>query len=130
MSPEIIAQINPAIETVVNFGVCFLHLRETENIAKPSAEVKPKISPLIDPELLFPTAIITIPIAARIIDNQTLSVIFSFKNRKLNKAVINGIPARQSKVIAADVFVIDHIKEIIAMASPNPPKIPDIPTLK
>ena len=39
------AQIKPAIETVVNLGVSFLHLNETENIAKPKEEVKPNNSP-------------------------------------------------------------------------------------
>ena len=46
--PEIIAHIKPAIDTVVNFGVCLLHLRVTENIAKPNAEANPKIRPIND----------------------------------------------------------------------------------
>ena len=41
--------INPAMATVVNFGVSFLHLSETENIAKPIAEINPNINPKIDP---------------------------------------------------------------------------------
>ena len=47
-----------------------------------------------------------------------------------SKAVINGIAARQSKVIAAVVLVMDHINVIIAVPKPIPPIIPDIPTLK
>ena len=128
--PEIIAHIKPAIDTVVNFGVCLLHRRVTENIAKPNAEANPKIRPIIDPVFLFPTAIITIPMAASIIVSQTLNEIFSLRNKKLNKAVMNGIAAKHNNVIAADVFVIDHIKDIIAIARPNPPKIPDKPTFK
>ena len=56
--------------------------------------------------------------------------IFSFKNKNPNKAVINGIAARHSKVIAAVVLVIDHINVIIAVPRPIPPIRPDIPTLK
>ena len=33
-------QYNPANATVVNLGVSFLHLRDTENIEKPKAEIK------------------------------------------------------------------------------------------
>ena len=64
-------------------------------------------------------AIIIIPIVAIPIATQTLIDIVSFKNKKPNKAVINGIAARQRRVIAADVFVIDQIKVIIAKAKPN-----------
>ena len=128
--PEITAHIKPAIDTVVNFGVCFLHRKDTENIAKPNEEANPKIRPIIEPEFLFPADIITIPTAARIIESQTLKEIFSFKNKKLNNAVMNGIAARHNNVFAADVFVIDQMKDIIAIASPNPPKIPDNPTFK
>ena len=51
-------------------------------------------------------------------------------NEITKKAVINGIAARQSNVIAAVVFVIDHMKVIIAVPKPIPPTTPDIPTLK
>ena len=37
--------------------------------------------------------------------------IFSFRNKKPSSAVMKGIAAIQSKVIAAVVLVIDHIKE-------------------
>ena len=69
-----------------------------------------------------------IPKVATIIDIHTLGEIFSFKNKKPNKAVIKGIAAKVSKVIAAVVCVIDHIKVIIAVLSPMPPRIPDFPT--
>ena len=124
------AQVSPAKATVVNFGVSFLHLKLTENIAKPMAEIIPNINPKIEPVLLLPKAIIIIPIEAIVIDIQTLNDIFSFKNKNPNKAVIKGIAAKQSKVIAAEVLVIDQINEIIASARPNPPITPDNPIFK
>ena len=39
-------QNKPAIATVVNLGVCFLHLRLTEKIEKPSADTNPNIRPI------------------------------------------------------------------------------------
>ena len=54
-------------------------------------------------------------------------VIFSFRNKKPNKAVMNGIDARQRRVTAAEVLLIDQIKEIIAIAKPVPPNKPEIP---
>ena len=38
-------QNNPATATVVNFGVSFLHLNETENTEKPIEDVIPKRKP-------------------------------------------------------------------------------------
>ena len=38
-------QNNPAKATVVNFGVSFLHLSETEKIEKPNAEISPNTNP-------------------------------------------------------------------------------------
>ena len=38
-------QNKPATATVVNFGVFFLHLKETEKIEKPNAEARPKTRP-------------------------------------------------------------------------------------
>ena len=55
----------------------------------------------------LPIAIIKIPNAAITIEIQTLKDIFSFKNKKANKAVKKGIAARQSRVIAALVLVIE-----------------------
>ena len=130
IKPEKVAQIKPAEATVVNFGVSFLHLKDTEKIAKPKAEVIPNTSPEIDPLLSLSNAIISIPIEATIIDSQTLKDIFSFKNKKPNNAVINGIAAKHKRVTAAEVFVIDQIKDIIATASPIPPINPETPILR
>ena len=124
------AQNNPAIATVVNFGVSFLHLKETEKMENPNAEARPNDKPNKEPLLVFPKAIIVIPITAIIIATQTFNETFSFKNKKPSKAVINGIAAKQSNVIAALVFVIDQIKVIIAIPSPKPPIIPENPILK
>ena len=130
ITAENMKQNSPAKATVVNFGVSFLHLSETEKIEKPSAEISPNTSPGNEflPELS--RAIMHIPTAATTIAIHTVNEIFSFKNKKPNKAVINGIAARQSKVIAAVVLVIDHINVIIAVPRPIPPIRPDIPTLK
>ena len=78
----------------------------------------------------MPIAIIPIPTDAIIIDTQTFKEIFSFKNKKANNAVKKGIAAKHNKVIAALVFVIENIKEIIATPSPEPPTKPEIPILK
>ena len=123
-----IKQNKPATATVVNFGVSFLHLKETEKIEKPMEEVIPKTKPTKEFFSVLPNAIITIPIVAIKIDTQTFKEILSFKNKKASNAVKNGIAAKQSKVIAADVFVIEYIKEIIATPSPQPPINPDLPT--
>ncbi len=48
------------------------------------------------------------PIVAIAIDIQTFVEILSFRNKKPNKAVINGIADKQSRVIAAVVWVIDQ----------------------
>ena len=100
-------QNKPANATVVNFGVSLFHLKVTEKTEKPIEEVIPNISPNKEFLSVFPKAIIIIPTVAIIIATQTLSEIFSFKNKKPSKAVKNGIAARQSKVIAALVFVME-----------------------
>jgi hypothetical protein len=123
-------QKNPANAVVVNFGVSLRHLKLTENTANPIEDVIPKTNPIKDASDVLPTAIIPIPIVAIDIDIQTFKEIFSFKNRKASKAVKNGIAAKQSRVIAALVFVIENIKEIIAIPSPEPPIKPEIPILK
>ena len=115
---------------MVNFGVSFLHLKETEKTEKPVAEIKPNSKPNKDSSLVLPTAIMIIPIAAITIENQTFIEIVSFKNKKPNKAVINGIAARHNNVIAALVCVIDQIKVIIATPSPIPPIMPEKPIFK
>ena len=83
---DIIAQNNPANATVVNFGVSFLLLKDTEKIEKPVAEAIPKIKPnKLLPEKL-PKAIIQIPIVAIIIEIQTFIEILSLRNRKPRNA--------------------------------------------
>ena len=123
-------QKNPANAVVVNFGVSLRHLKLTENTANPIEDVIPKTNPIKDASDVLPTAIIPIPIVAINIDIQTFKEIFSFKNRKASKAVKNGIAAKQSKVIAALVFVIENIKQIIAIPKPDPPIKPEMPILK
>ena len=123
----IIKQKKPATATVVNLGVSFLHLSVTEKIEKPIEEVIPNIKPITDVFSLFPTAIIIIPIVAIKIETQTFKEIFSFKNKNARSAVKKGIAAKHNKVIAALVFVIENIKDIIAIPSPHPPIIPDRP---
>ena len=67
----------------------------------------PKINPTNEFFSLFPAAIIIIPIVAIIIEIQTFRDIFSFKNKKANKAVKKGIAAKHNNVIAALVLVIE-----------------------
>ena len=126
----IVKQKNPAKAVVVNFGVSLRHLNDTENTEKPTDEVIPKTNPISEVSEVFPIAIIPIPTDAIIIDTQTFKEIFSLKNKKANKAVKKGIAARHNKVIAALVFVIENIKEIIATPSPEPPTKPEVPILK
>ena len=120
-------QNKPANAVVVNFGVSWRHLKVTENTAKPIDEVIPNTKPINDASDVLPTAIIIIPIVAINIDTQTFKEILSFKNKKASKAVKNGIAAKHNKVIAALVFVIENIKEIIATPKPEPPINPDKP---
>ena len=74
-------QKKPAIATVVNLGVSFLHLSETENIEKPIEEASPKIKPIKEFFSVLPIAIIIIPTVAIKIDIHTFIEIFSFKNK-------------------------------------------------
>ena len=104
---EKITQKNPAKATVVNFGVSFLHLSDTEKTEKPIEAVRPNTNPIKDFSLVLPSAIINIPAVAMIIEIQTFKEIFSFKNKKANNAVKNGIAAKQSNVTAALVLVIE-----------------------
>ena len=124
---ENMQQNNPAIATVVNFGVLFLHLKVTEKIEKPNAEARPKIRPGNVFFSILPNAIMAIPNVATKIDIQTDIEIFSFKNINPRRAVMNGIAAKHSNDTAADVFVIDQINVIMAVARPTPPNIPEIP---
>ena len=125
-----ITQKKPAKAVVVNFGVSLRHLNETEKTEKPTDEVIPKTNPINEVSELLPIAIIPIPTEAIIIDIQTFKEIFSFKNKKANNAVKKGIAAKHKRVIAALVFVIENIKQIIATPSPEPPTKPEIPILK
>ena len=100
-------QKNPAKATVVNFGVSFLHLKDTEKTEKPIEAVRPNTNPIKDFSLVLPRAIISIPAVAMIIEIQTFKEIFSFKNKKANNAVKKGIAAKQSNVTAALVLVIE-----------------------
>ena len=127
---DIKAQNIPAIATVVNLGVSFLHLKLTENTENPRAEIKPNVKPNNDPFSKSPIAIIKMPIVAIIIATQTLVEIFSFRKRNPNNAVINGIADKHNNVIAAVVCVIDQIKVIIAVPKPTPPTKPHNPILK
>ena len=79
---------------------------------------------------MLSTAIINIPTAAIIIEIQTFVDMTSFKNKKPNNAVINGIEAKHKSVTAAEVLVIDHMKVVIAIPNPSPPISPETPTLK
>ena len=115
---------------MVNLGVSFLHLNETEKTENPIADTRPNIKPLIDPKEELSIAMIAIPMVATNIAIQTLIDIFSFKNKNPNKAVIKGMADKHSNVIATVVFVMDQIKVIIADPSPIPPIIPDIPIFK
>ena len=100
-------QNKPATATVVNFGVSFLHLSVTEKIEKPTEDVRPKTKPIKEFFSVFPRAIIIIPTVAINIEIHTLNEIFSFKNKKANKAVKKGIAARHNRVIAAVVLVME-----------------------
>ncbi len=100
-------QNKPATATVVNFGVSFLHLKETEKIAKPIEEVIPKINPTNELSFVFPNAIMIIPIVAITIEIQTFTEISSLRNKNAIRAVKKGIAAKHNKVTAAEVFVIE-----------------------
>ena len=107
IAPENRQQNKPATATVVNFGVSFFHLKVVEKTAKPTEERSPKTKPT---KVFWPVlsmAIITIPTAAIDIATHTFIDISSLRNIKPSNAVIKGIAARQSKVTAADVFVME-----------------------
>ena len=81
--------------------------RLLKKLEKPIEEVIPNINPNKEFFSVLPKAIIIIPTVAINIAIQTLSEIFSFKNKKPSKAVKKGMAAKQSKVTAALVFVIE-----------------------
>ena len=113
-------QKNPAKATVVNLGVSFLHLKDTEKTEKPIEAVRPNTNPIKDFSLVLPSAIISIPAVAMTIEIQTFKEIFSFKNKNANNAVKNGIAAKHSNVTAALVLVIEYIKVIICLLYTSP----------
>ena len=85
-----IEQNIPAIATVVNFGVFFLHLRETVNPAKPNEESNPLIKPNSVPSPLLSKDINIIPAAATDIAISVDLEIFSFKKIYAKIAATNG----------------------------------------
>ena len=73
----------------------------------PIDEVSPNTNPIKDFSPVLPIAIINIPAVAIMIDIQTFSEIRSLRNKNAKRAVKKGIAAKQSKVTAALVFVIE-----------------------
>ena len=121
ITKEIIAQNNPANETVVKVGVLLFHLKETEPTEKPKADKRPANKPNKVPIWLLLKAIKIIPAAAKIIAIKVVKETFSLRKIYPRIAVINGIAANINRVTAAEVWVIDQIKPIKAVAKPNPP---------
>ena len=103
----IMKQNKPATATVVNLGVSFLHISETENIEKQTVEDKPNRKTINEFFSLVSIAIIANPNDAITIDIHTFNETFSLRNKKANKAVKKGIAARLSKEIAAFLIVIE-----------------------
>ena len=109
------AYINVAGENAKNPGEKYLKIRfqepwvsrKTENTEKPIEEVSPNTKPIKDFSPVLPIAIINIPAVAIMIDIQTFSEIRSLRNKNAKRAVKKGIAAKQSKVTAALVFVIE-----------------------
>ena len=119
----------PAIATVVNFGVFFLHLRETVNPAKPNDESNPLINPNNVPSPLLSSDINIIPAAATVIAMNVVFEIFSFKKIYAKIAATKGWVASIIIVTAAVVVVIESIKEMFAIPRLTPPINPDKPIL-
>ena len=120
-------QNNPAIATVVNLGVSFLHLKLTENTENPIDDIIPNISPNIEVVALLSKAIIIIPVVAINIEIHTLIDICSFKNKKPSNAVMKGIDAKHKRVTATEVLVTDNINVIMPIPKPIPPTTPETP---
>ncbi len=123
------AQKIPAIATVVNFGVFFLHLRETVNPAKPNDESNPLIKPNSVPSPLLSNDINIMPAAAIIMAIKVVVEIFSFKKTYAKIAAMKGIAANIIIVTAAVVVVIERIKVMFPMPRLAPPINPDSPIL-
>ena len=119
----------PAIATVVNFGVFFLHLRETVNPAKPNDESNPLTKPNTVPVSMLSNDINITPAAAIIMAMNVVFEIFSFKKTYAKIAAMKGIAASIKRVTAAEVAVIESIKVILAVPRLIPPISPDKPIL-
>ena len=76
---ENVPQNNPATATVVNVGVFFLHLNETEKKEKPNADKSPTTKPNKVPICWLLKAIKKIPIAATIIEVKVVFETFSLR---------------------------------------------------
>ena len=126
---EMLAAKIPPIETVVSFGVYFLHLRETVNPAKPNCEINPLIRPNNDPPCLLSNEINIIPAAAITIAIRVVVEIFSFKKTYAKIAAMKGIAANIIIVTAAVVVVIERIKVMFPIPRLAPPINPDNPIL-
>ena len=72
-------QNNPATATVVNVGVFFLHLNETEKKEKPNADKSPTTKPNKVPISLLLKPIKIIPMAAAIIAVKVVFETFSLR---------------------------------------------------
>ena len=119
----------PPIETVVSFGVFFLHLRETVNPAKPNCEINPLIRPNNVPLCLLSNEINVIPAAAINIAIKVVVEIFSFKKIDAKIAAVKGIAPNIIIVTAAVVVVIESTKVILATPRHAPPINPERPIL-
>ena len=126
---ETAAQKIPATATVVNFGVFFLHLRETVNPAKPNDESNPLTKPNSVPSPLLSNDINIMPAAAIIMAIKVVVEIFSFKKTYAKIAAMKGIAANIIIVTAAVVVVIERIKVILPIPRLAPPINPDNPIL-
>ena len=87
---ETMTQKIAEMATVVNFGVFFLHLRETVNPAKPNDESNPLTKPNNVPVSLLSNDINIIPAAAIIMAINVVFEIFSFKKIYAKIAATNG----------------------------------------
>ena len=126
---ETMTQKIAEMATVVNFGVFFLHLRETVNPAKPNDESNPLTKPNTVPVSLLSNDINITPVAAIIMAINVVFEIFSFKKTYAKIAAMKGIAASIKRVTAVEVDVIESIKVILAVPRLMPPISPDKPIL-
>ena len=126
---ETMTQKIAEMATVVNFGVFFLHLRETVNPAKPNDESNPLTKPNTVPVSLLSNDINITPAAAIIIAINVVFEIFSFKKTYAKIAAMKGIAASIKRVTAVEVDVIESIKVILAVPRLMPPINPGKPIL-